>query len=181
MLRVWRWLNVPSIAIFRREALGLFSRASNDVLNDFLRHEDIDWRQFDWRTAKALYTPQELGSSRRKVVVLDDTIKARRGKKMEAISSRYDHVTHRHVMGHQVLTLSPNRGESVWRKARGLPWKAASVEMELDVSKTRQAQAHWMPVRLLLVRGTHAPGETQLEGCPGLEIPSYFALELIRN
>ena len=87
MLSVWRWLNVPSIAIFRREALGLFSRASNDVLNDFLRREDIDWRRFDWRTAKALYTPRELGSSRRKVVVLDDTIKARRGKKMEAVSA----------------------------------------------------------------------------------------------
>ena len=37
--------------------------------------------------------------------VLDDSIKARRGKKMEAVSSHYDHTTHRHVMGQQVLTL----------------------------------------------------------------------------
>ncbi|NKC12407.1 MAG: hypothetical protein GKR94_09440 [Gammaproteobacteria bacterium] len=37
--------------------------------------------------------------------MLDDTITTRRGKKMEGVSSHFDHVTNRHVMGHQVLTL----------------------------------------------------------------------------
>ena len=37
--------------------------------------------------------------------MLDDSIKARRGKKMEDVSSHYDHTTNRHVMGQQVLTL----------------------------------------------------------------------------
>ena len=40
-----------------------------------------------------------------KAFVLDDSIKARRGKKMEDVSSHYDHTTNRHVMGQQVLTL----------------------------------------------------------------------------
>ena len=37
--------------------------------------------------------------------MLDDSIKTRRGKKMEDVSSHYDHTTNRHVMGQQVLTL----------------------------------------------------------------------------
>ena len=40
-----------------------------------------------------------------KAFVLDDSIKARRGKKMEDVSSHYDHTTNHHVMGQQVLTL----------------------------------------------------------------------------
>ena len=40
-----------------------------------------------------------------KAFVLDDSIKNRRGKKMEGVSSHFDHVTGRHVMGQQVLTL----------------------------------------------------------------------------
>ncbi len=37
--------------------------------------------------------------------MLDDSIKTRCGKKMEGVSSHFDHVTGRHVMGQQVLTL----------------------------------------------------------------------------
>ncbi|SFN22825.1 transposase [Nitrosomonas communis] len=37
--------------------------------------------------------------------VLDDSVKARRGKKMAGISSHFDHLTGRVVKGQQVLTL----------------------------------------------------------------------------
>ncbi|MCU7879252.1 MAG: transposase [Candidatus Thiodiazotropha sp. (ex Lucinoma aequizonata)] len=36
---------------------------------------------------------------------MDDAIKTRCGKKMEGVSSHFDHVTGRHVMRQQVLTL----------------------------------------------------------------------------
>ena len=91
--------------MFCRNALGMFSRAKKDVLYDFLKREDIDWRKFNMGTAKEVYRQQGLGDSRVKAFVLDDSIKARRGKKMEGVSSHYDHVTNRHVMGQQVLTL----------------------------------------------------------------------------
>ena len=55
--------------------------------------------------AKGVYRQQGLGDSRVKAFVLDDSVKARHGKKMEGVSSHYDHVTSRHVMGQQVLTL----------------------------------------------------------------------------
>ena len=105
VLMVWKWLNVSSVAMFCRNALGMFSRAKKDVLYDFLKREDIDWRKFNMGTAKEVYRQQGLGDSRVKAFVLDDSIKARRGKKMEGVSSHYDHVTNRHVMGQQVLTL----------------------------------------------------------------------------
>ena len=105
VLMVWRWLNVSSIAVFCRTALSVFSRAKKDVLYDFLKREDIHWRKLNLHTAKALYRQHALHHSQVRAYVLDDSIKARRGKKMEDVSSHYDHTTHRHVMGQQVLTL----------------------------------------------------------------------------
>ena len=105
VLMVWRWLNVSSIAVFCRTALSVFSRAKKDVLYDFLKREDIHWRKLNLHTAKEVYRQHALHHSQVRAYVLDDSIKARRGKKMEDVSSHYDHTTHRHVMGQQVLTL----------------------------------------------------------------------------
>ena len=102
---VWKWLHVSSIAVFCRSALSLFSRAKKDVLYDFLKREDIHWRKLNLHTARELYRQHALHHSQVRAYVLDDSIKARRGKKMEDVSSHYDHTTNRHVMGQQVLTL----------------------------------------------------------------------------
>ena len=281
VLMVWKWLHVSSIAVFCRSALSLFSRAKKDVLYDFLKREDIHWRKFNLHTAKALYRQHELNHSQVKAYVLDDSIKTRRGKKMEDVSSHYDHTTNRHVMGQQVLTLglateeafvpldsqiyvsskkaqtlnrdhrdrrsigarryreattrtkpqmalgmmrrakrcgveadylvadawfgtktmiraayelgvcavlrmkkgamkyrvSTGGGETRmldakeifaqqvrkrWRKVRGLPWRAVSVEVELDVSEAKERSAQWKRVQLLFVRGVHEPGEPEV-------------------
>ncbi len=105
LLLLWKWLNMSSIAMFSKKALGSFSRAKKDVMYDLLKREEINWRELNTRTAKAVYQQRHLIGSRLKVLVLDDSIKTRRGKKMEGVSSHFDHVTGRHVMGQQVLTL----------------------------------------------------------------------------
>lgn len=105
LLLLWKWLNVSSIAMFSRKALGTFSNAKKDVMYDLLKREDINWRAFNLLTAKEVYRANGLNASRSKAFVLDDSIKVRRGKKMEGVSSHFDHVTNRHVMGQQVLTL----------------------------------------------------------------------------
>ena len=105
LLLLWKWINVSSIAMFSRKALGIFSRAKQDVMYDLLKREDINWRRFNLQTAKGVYQQNALGQSRVRAFVLDDSIKTRRGKKMEGVSSHFDHVTGRHVMGQQVLTL----------------------------------------------------------------------------
>jgi len=105
ILLLWKWLNMASIAMFSRKALGTFSRARKDVMYDLLKREEINWRALNSQTAKAVYQQNKQAGSRVKAFVLDDSIKTRCGKKMEGVSSHFDHVTGRHVMGQQVLTL----------------------------------------------------------------------------
>ena len=105
LLLLWKWINVSSIAMFSRKALGMFSQAKKDVMYDLLKREDINWRLFNLQTARGVYQHNTLGQSRIRALVLDDTIKTRCGKKMEGVSSHFEHVTGRHVMGQQVLTL----------------------------------------------------------------------------
>lgn len=105
LLLIWKWLNMPSIAMFSRKSLGMFSKARKDVMYDLLKREEINWRELNLQTAKTIYKQNKLVGSRTKVFVLDDSIKTRKGKKMEGVSSHFDHVTGRHVMGQQVLTL----------------------------------------------------------------------------
>ena len=126
VLLLWKWLPVSSIAMFCRKSLQWFSRAKKDVLYDFLKREDIHWRALNLRVARELYRRQQWDHGGVRAYVLDDSIRARRGKKMEAVSSHYDHVSNRHVMGHQVVTL-------------GLATETAFVPLDsqLYVSSTR--------------------------------------------
>jgi len=105
LLLLWRWVNVSSISMFARKSIGAFSHARKDVLYDTLKREDINWREFNIQVAKRMYDSFELGKSGTRVLVLDDSIKTRRGKKIEAVSSHFDHVSNTHVTGQQVLTL----------------------------------------------------------------------------
>ena len=105
LLLLWKWINVSSIAMFSRKALGMFSRAKKDVMYDLLKRADVNWRVLNLQAAKGVYQQNTLGQSRIRAFVLDDSIKARCGKKMEGVSSHFDHVTGRHVMGQQVLSL----------------------------------------------------------------------------
>jgi hypothetical protein len=72
---------------------------------DLLKREEINWRALNSQTAKAIYQQNKLCGSRIRAFVLDDSIKTGRGKKMQGVSSHFDHVTGRRVMGQQVLTL----------------------------------------------------------------------------
>ncbi len=105
LLLIWRWINVSSISMFTRKAIGLFSHACKDVLYDTLKREDVNWREFNLQTAKKVYDEHELEKSRTRALILDDSIKVRRGKKTEAVSRHFDHVSNTYVMGQQVLTL----------------------------------------------------------------------------
>lgn len=281
VLLLWKWLNMSSIAMFSKKALETFSRAGKDVMYDLLKREEINWRALNSQTAKAVYQQNKLPGSRVKAFVLDDSIKTRCGKKMEGVSSHFDHVTGRHVMGQQVLTLGlateeafrpldsqiyvsqvkarelikPYKdGRSVagkryseaiaqskpemaanmmkrairigmeaeyiladawfgtkpmirtaleldvcailrmkkskmkyravvngrtkqllnaqelytyavkrqWRKVRGMPWKAVTLDVELDLAEKDEKKPRWKAVRLLFVRGLKEPGEAQV-------------------
>ena len=105
LLLLWKWLNTKSISMFCEKSSSAFSACKKDAIYDFLKREDIHWRQFNLTVAKNLYTQKDLKHCNSKVLVFDDSIKARRGKTMEGVSSHFDHLTHRQTMGQQVLTM----------------------------------------------------------------------------
>ncbi|MCU7898900.1 MAG: transposase [Candidatus Thiodiazotropha sp. (ex Lucinoma aequizonata)] len=49
-----------------------------------------------------------------------------------------------------------------WRKVRGMPWKAVTLDVELDLSEKDEKKPRWQPVRLLFVRGLKEPSEAQV-------------------
>ncbi|WP_169727656.1 IS4 family transposase [Psychromonas arctica] len=103
LLMLWVWLKVDSVAMFSRDALLSFSAAKKDALYDLLNREDLDWRKLQLLTAKKVLKAS--GKSKLSAFVIDDTVKTRRGKKMPGVSSHFDHLTARCVMGQQIVTL----------------------------------------------------------------------------
>jgi len=105
LLLIWRWLNVSSIGMFAGRALGLFSQAKKDVMYDLLKREDVNWRELNFGVAARVCAAHKVQANEECAFVIDDSIKARRGRRMEGVSSHFDHVSHTSVMGQQVLTL----------------------------------------------------------------------------
>ncbi len=103
LLMLWVWLKVDSVGMFSRDALLSFSTAKKDALYALLNREDLDWRKLQRLTAKKVLKV----SSKNKLnaFVIDDTVKTRRGKTMPGVSSHFDHLTARCVMGQQIVTL----------------------------------------------------------------------------
>ena len=46
LLLVWVWLKSSSIHLFSRDSLQGFADARKDVIYDFLKREDTNWRHF---------------------------------------------------------------------------------------------------------------------------------------
>jgi len=105
LLVLWKWVDSPSISVFSQRSLVSFSTAQKDVIYDLLKREDADWRNLNLATAKQVYLQRKVCNHKLKAYVLDDSIKQRRGKKMEGTACHFDHTEARHVMGQQVLTL----------------------------------------------------------------------------
>lgn len=103
LLMLWVWLKVDSVAMFSKDALLSFSIAKKDALYDLLNREDLDWRKLQLLTAKKVLKANAKNSH--SAFVIDDSVKIRRGKKMPGVSSHFDHLTARCVMGQQIVTL----------------------------------------------------------------------------
>lgn len=103
LLMLWVWLKVDSVAMFSKDALLSFSSAKKDALYDLLNREDVDWRTLQLLTAKKVLNTRD--KSKLSAFVIDDSVKTRRGKKMPGVSSHFDHLTARCVMGQQIVTL----------------------------------------------------------------------------
>ena len=105
LLLLWVWLKTESMSQFSRESMRSFTDARKDVMYDYLKREDVNWRRLHCQIAQQVVMEQKLNTHEIKAFVLDDSVKIRRGKKMAGVSCHFDHLTGRTVMGQQVLTL----------------------------------------------------------------------------
>jgi hypothetical protein len=103
-LLVWPLLTLKSIHCFCAQ-LGQILQGQASVLYDFLGREDICWRGLSSQVARRVLQDNELGCPKQRAFVVDDSVKARSGRKVEGTSCHYDHTEGKTVKGHQVLQL----------------------------------------------------------------------------
>jgi len=103
-LLVWPLLTLKSIHCFCAQ-LGQILQGQAGVLYDFLGREDICWRGLSSQVARRVLQENELGSPKQRAFVVDDSVQARAGRKVEGTSCHYDHTEGKTVKGHQVLQL----------------------------------------------------------------------------
>ena len=103
-LLVWPLLQAKSLHCFCAELCQILA-GKVSVLYDFLGREDINWRGLSSELARRVQQANDLGSRSQCAFVVDDTSKARAGRKVEGTSCYYDHTQGRTLKGHQVLHL----------------------------------------------------------------------------
>lgn len=103
-LLTWPLLTLKSIHCFCSD-LGQILRGQASVLYDFLGREDIGWRALVGQLARQVFDENDLGVRSERAFVIDDTTKARAGRKVEGTSCHFDHTQGRTIRGHQVLQL----------------------------------------------------------------------------
>lgn len=103
-LLTWPLLGLQSIHCLCAQ-LGQILQGQLSVLYDFLGREDISWRGLSSQVARRVIQQNDLGGRRHRAFVVDDSVKARAGRKVEGTSSHFDHTEGKTIRGHQVLQL----------------------------------------------------------------------------
>ena len=102
---IWPLLGVHSLHFFCGNRLSAFITGGKDVLYNFLKRQSINWRGFRFHAAKQFYKVHNLDKELIRAAVFDDTIRHRRGKRVSAVSSHFDHTLGKKVMGQQILEM----------------------------------------------------------------------------
>jgi len=104
-LLIWPFLKKTSISAFCGSFIDAYLVGAKGVLYDFLKREDINWRKHSGNSSIEVYKRHDLGVGPETAFVTDDTLSARRGSKVEGVSSHFDHTSRRKIMGHQSVQL----------------------------------------------------------------------------
>ena len=104
-LLIWVYLKNDSIKMFYQKCLSVFFKGGKDVLYETMRDEETNWRHISLSIAKEIYVQNSLVCEKETAFIVDDSIKERSGRKIEGISSHFEHSQGRLVMGHQIIEL----------------------------------------------------------------------------
>ena len=110
-LLIWPILKLESVHCFCSElchyleSKGERSNKPVEILYSFWGRIDISWRNFARKSSKKVAVNTGLYSDQNACFVIDDTLKVRRGKKVEGSSLHHDHNSGKTLQGHQLLEL----------------------------------------------------------------------------
>ena len=110
-LLMWPILKLDSIHCFCSELCQFMDLGKDnpqrpaEVIYDFWGREDINWRKFAQKVTHKVYQELSFNQDPDLCFVVDDTLKARRGKKVEGTSQHHDHNSGKTLQGHQLLEL----------------------------------------------------------------------------
>jgi len=110
-LLVWPALKVSSVHCFCSELChylklnGQRPARPEDIIYDFWTGEDINWRGWSKDATGRIGRKVNLGRIEKSAFVVDDSIRKRRGKKVEGSSRHHDHTSGSSVIGQQLLEL----------------------------------------------------------------------------
>jgi hypothetical protein len=165
-LLVWPVLKASSIHCFCSELCQYLKRClgrPEDVIYDFWGREDINWRNWARQVSAQVIDQVDLGSVPKRAFVVDDSLKPRRGKKVEGTSRHYDHNRGITTQGHQLLELGL-AGENGFapldrqlfmgesspiEKAPGKDFKDKRSAAAVDMKRAREEDKHQMLARML--------------------------------
>jgi hypothetical protein len=163
-------LQVKSLHCFCSEMCQIL-KGKVSVLYDFLGREDVNWRGLSSELARCIYQQNEIGSPSGRAFVVDDTSKARAGRKVQGTSCYYDHTEGRMRKGHQVLQLGlagekgflPVEAQLIMGekaavdKPKDKPFKDQRSSAARDMNRARQQTKHQL-FRDMLQRAVRAGG-----------------------
>lgn len=110
-LLIWPILKLRSVHCFCSELCHYLEYKEGkpkhpaEILYSFWGREDINWRKFAQKVTRKISISLGFHSDPKTCFVIDDTLKARRGKKVEGSSYHYDHNSGKTLQGHQLLEL----------------------------------------------------------------------------
>ena len=84
--------------------------ARKDTYYRFLNNERFNWRKLVYQIAIKVIAEADQTPLQQKVIIADDTISNKTGKKMELVSYHFDHKEHRNTLGYQCLQIGYHNG-----------------------------------------------------------------------
>lgn len=104
-LLIWPMLGAKSIHAFCGKCIKNYIQGSVDTLYAFMRRCDLNWQAMSARVALLVFNRQFAKDCGEAAFVVDDTLRKRRGKKVQGACYHFDHNEKRSVFSQQFVQL----------------------------------------------------------------------------
>ena len=104
------FLKKPMTSLWLSKHVSKELDAKKDTYYRFLNNERFNWRKLIYKLATKVIAQADQTPLEQKVIIADDTISNKTGKKMELVSYHFDHKEHRNTLSYQCLQIVYHNG-----------------------------------------------------------------------